>query len=79
MSEPKPMPAWWAEHERRSMDQRNANEAAFRASETLPYPNPWDVWDPTKLPRDASPEAYQESYKAFRKRCQPKPRKRHIL
>jgi len=53
MSEPKPMPAWWAEHERRSMAQRGANEAASRAGEPLPYPNPWDVWDPTKLPRDA--------------------------
>lgn len=79
MSESKSMPSWWAEHERRSMAQRKANEAASRAGEPLPYPNPWDVWDPTKLPRDAPAEAYQESYKAFRKLCRPKPRKRHVL
>ncbi len=79
MSEPKTMPDWWAEHEAQTMAEREANQAAFQAGQPVPFPNPWDVWDPSKLPRDAPPEAYPESYRAFTRLCRPKPRKRHVL
>ena len=40
----------------RAIAQRDANERAREAGQPLPYPNPWDALDPTKLPRDATAE-----------------------
>ncbi len=69
----------WKRKEERALAQRAANAAAARDGRPLPYPNPWDVLDPTKLPRDASPEAYQQSYREFRKLCPPFQPKRHTI
>ena len=35
----------------------------------MPFPNPWDAWDPTKVPADATPEQITQSYREFAKRC----------
>lgn len=74
------MPDWWAEHEARAMAQRRANQEAAQAGKPLPYPSPWDTWDPTKLdPAEATPEAIHERYRAFTKLCPPKKPKQHVL
>jgi hypothetical protein len=63
----------------RALSQRAANARAFREGRPLPYPNPWDAVDPTKVPRDATPEQVHESYREFMKLCRPIPRKKHYL
>ena len=68
-----------AQQERLALDQRAANERAARAGEPLPFPNPWDRLDPTKVARDASPDEIQASYVAFTKLCRPRPRRKHRL
>lgn len=59
----------------RAVAQRRANAEALRSRRALPYPNPWDDLDPTKVPRDASEAALEARYAAFRKLCPPPPRK----
>ncbi len=67
------------EQEARALAERKANADAAAAEEPLPYPNPWDTLDPTKLPRDATPEQMQQRYREFRKLCPPPARKVHML
>ncbi|MEM7584602.1 MAG: hypothetical protein AAF560_14525 [Acidobacteriota bacterium] len=69
----------WRRKEERALAQRSANAAAAAAGEPLPFPNPWDTLDPTKLPADASPEAIQKRYVEFRRLCPPYQPKRHTL
>ncbi len=69
----------WRRKEERALAQRAANVAASREGRPQPYPNPWDVLDPTKVPRDASPEAFRRSYVEFRKICPPFRPKRHTI
>jgi hypothetical protein len=63
----------------RCIDERAANAAAAAAGKPLPHPNPFDVLDPTKAPRDATPEQIHRSYLEFVKLCRPRPRKVHRL
>jgi hypothetical protein len=67
------------EQEERALAERAANERAQELGLPLPFPNMWDALDPTKLPRDATPEEIHERYKEFRKLCPPPPRKRHVI
>lgn len=69
----------WKRKEERALAQRAANVAAGREGKPLPYPSPWDTLDPTKLPRDAPPEAYRQSFLEFRKLCPPFQPKRHTI
>jgi len=57
--------------ERRAMAQRRENETARREGRPLPYANPWDALDPTKVPRDATPEEIAQSYRDFCEICPP--------
>lgn len=68
----------WRRKEERALEQRAANAAAARAGRPLPFPNPWDTLDPTKLPRDASEAARLERITELRKICKPR-RKRHTI
>ncbi len=61
------------------MAQRRDNERARRRGLPLPYPNLWDALDPTKVPRDATPEEIHRSYLEFSRLCRPRPRKTHTL
>ena len=63
----------------RAEAQREANRKAAENGLPLPHPNIWDQLDPTKVDRDASPEAVHRSYIEFAKVCRPRPRKRHTL
>lgn len=54
-----------------AMAQRRANRNAQRAGLPLPFPSIWDTLDPTKVPRDATPEQITASYKAFCEICPP--------
>ncbi len=63
---------------RLALAEREANARAAAAGEPLPFPNPWDAWDPTKVARDATPAQIHQSYLAFRKRCR-LPLKRHTI
>jgi hypothetical protein len=67
------------EQEHRALLEREANDKAARAGLPLPFPNPWDTLDPTKVPRGATEAQLQSSYTAFRALCRPRPRKRHRL
>lgn len=69
----------WKRREDRALAQRAANAAAAREGEPLPYPNPWDSLDPTKLPRDAPREARRQRYLEFRKLCPPFKPKRYTI
>lgn len=71
----------WADKERRATDARAANARAAAAGEPLPYPNPWDVLDSTKIPagEEATPARLRESYLAFRRICRLPPCKRHVI
>ena len=62
------------EQEARAVRERAENEAAAAAGMPLPYPNPWDAWDSTKVAADASPDEITASYVEFSKRCRPRPR-----
>lgn len=61
------------------MAQRTANVEAQREGRPLPYPNPFDLLDPTKVPADAAPEQVAESHRQFRKICRPFQPKRHTI
>ena len=65
------MPDWWKEKEQRAITQREANERAVRAGEPMPFPNPWDRLDPTKVAPEATPEEIHQSYLEFCKLCRP--------
>ncbi len=69
----------WKRKEDRARAQRAANAAAAREGRVLPYPNPWETLDPTKLPRDASREAYRQRHLEFRKLCPPFKPRRHVI
>lgn len=69
----------WRRKEERAMAQREANAAAVGEGRPLPYPNPWDAVDPTKVPRDASFEAQVQSVHEFRKICRPYRPKSHTI
>ncbi|MBC8069882.1 MAG: hypothetical protein IAG13_16205 [Deltaproteobacteria bacterium] len=68
-----------SEREARAMAERAENEAARAGGEPLPFPNPWDVLDPTKVPPDATPEQIARSYEAFAEICRTPPCIRHVL
>ena len=63
----------------RSLAQRAANELALRAGEPLPFPNPWDALDPTKLPPDADAEQLQERVMRLAAICRRPRCKRHTV
>ncbi len=69
----------WKRKEARALAQRAANLAATRAGKPVPYPNPFMAWDPTKVPRDASPAEYRASLLEFRRLCCPIEPKRHTI
>ena len=46
----------WREKEARAIAERAANAEAQARGEPMPFPNPWDAWDPTKVAADATPE-----------------------
>lgn len=64
------------EQERRALEQRRANADAKREGRPMPFPNPWDTWDPTKVPTGASDEETLQSYREFSKICRKKKPKR---
>jgi hypothetical protein len=68
-----------SDREARAMAERAANEAARERGEPLPFPNPWDALDPTKVPPDATPEEIARSYAAFAEICRTPPCIRHVL
>lgn len=62
--------------------QRADNEAARRRGEPLPFPNRWDVLDPTKVDaasEDVTEERLLASTREFMRRCRPRPRRRHVI
>ena len=69
----------WRRKEERSVARRAANAAADREGRPLPYPNPWDALDPTKLRRDASFEARIQRVREFQKICRPYRPKTHTI
>jgi hypothetical protein len=64
---------------RRALDQRRANARAAAEGAPLPFPNPWDAVDHTKVPRDATAEQIHIRYIEFRKLCPPPSRRKHSL
>lgn len=67
------------QQEERALAERRANEVARERGLQLPFPNPWDGVDPTKVPPDATEAEIQASYEAFRRLCRPRARKQHRL
>lgn len=67
------------EREQRAAAQRDANAAARERGEPLPFPNPWDELDPTKVAVDATPDEVLRSHEAFNRICRPPPCIRHVL
>jgi hypothetical protein len=65
--------------ERRAEAQRAANLRAQQQGKPLPYPNPWDALDQTKVAEGASDAAFQRSYLAFCNLCPPPPCKTHSI
>ena len=65
--------------ERRAIHQRAENLRAKREERPMPYPNIWDVLDPTKVGPDATPEEIHQSYLEFCKLCPPPKRIEYIL
>ncbi len=63
----------------KAASERLANAHAADAGGPLPFPNPWDNFDPTKVARDASPADITRSYLEFTKLCQKRPRRTHRL
>jgi hypothetical protein len=59
----------WREKEARAIAERAANAEAQARGEPMPFPNPWDAWDPTKVAADATPEQITQSYRELAKRC----------
>jgi len=69
----------WRHHEERALAQRAANQEALEQGRPFPFPNPFDLLDPTKVPRDATPEQIMESHRQFRKICRPRPPKKYTI
>lgn len=69
----------WRRKEERALAQRAANDQAWREGRPQPYPNPFEVLDPTKVPANATPEQIAESHRQFRKICPPFQPKRHTI
>ncbi len=71
----------WRRKEERAIGQREANAAAARGGRLLPFPNPFDRWDPTKLsPEEADdPEAILRRHRRLRKICRPPKPRRYIV
>ena len=66
--------------EAKAIAQREANRQAKATGLPMPYPNPWDEWDPTKVdPAEATAEKIYKSYLEFCKLCPKDQRKRHAL
>ena len=63
----------------RAESERTANQRAAADGQPLPYPNVWDILDPTKVPHGASQEGIHASYREFSKLCPPRPRIKHSL
>lgn len=63
----------------RALAERAANAQAATEGRPLPYPNPWDALDPTKVAPGASDEEILRSYKAFREICRPRPCPRYEI
>lgn len=68
-----------AEQTARAEAERRANEQAAAEGRALPYPNPWDAIDPTKVPQNASAQELQASYQRWSQLCRKRPRKVHLL
>ncbi|MCA9548309.1 MAG: hypothetical protein KC613_28090 [Myxococcales bacterium] len=49
--------------------QRARNDEAKAAGQPLPYPNPFDRWDPTKVGPDATEAELMASLEAFQRIC----------
>lgn len=69
----------WRQKEKRASAQRAANLRAVRDGRPLPYPNPFDRLDPTKLPAGATADQIAQSHREFRKICRPFLPKRHTI
>ncbi|MBN2194199.1 MAG: hypothetical protein JW751_15390 [Polyangiaceae bacterium] len=63
--------------ESRALAQRAANERAKAAGEPLPFPNVWDVLDPTKTAADATPDEIARSQAEFSRLCRRPPCRRY--
>jgi hypothetical protein len=64
--------------EQRACAEREQNTAAKVERRALPYPNLWDVLDPTKQTTD-TPEQRAERYLAFNRLCPKAAWKTHVL
>ena len=67
------------EQEHRAELERESNARAQLTGQPLPFPNPWDHVDPTKVRSPATDAELQDSYAEFRKICRPRARKQHRL
>ena len=65
----------WQAKEAVAVAQRAENASAQARGEPMPFPNPWDGVDPTKVPADATPEQITASYKAFSQICRVRTRR----
>jgi len=63
----------------RAEAERLANERAAVEGRALPFPNPWDAIDLTKVPPNASAQELQLSYQRWSQLCRKRPRKVHLL
>jgi len=68
-----------AEQTARAEAERQANELAADQGQALPFPNPWDAIDPTKVSPNAPAQERQASYQRWSQLCRKRPRKVHIL
>ena len=65
-----------------ALRQRLQNEQARNRGGGLPYPNPWDELDATKVHAGldgATREQLLHSTREFLKRCPPRARRRHTI
>ena len=65
--------------EQRAERERAANACASADGRPLPFPNPWDEVDSTKVTGPATDAEMHASYEEFRKLCRPRARKQHRL
>jgi hypothetical protein len=67
------------DREGRQLAQRDANARAVERGQPLPFPNVWDVLDPTKVSSSASVEERLASVREFRRVCPTRPKRRHSI
>jgi len=67
-----------AEQTARAQAERMANEKAVSDGATLPFPNPWDAVDLTKVAAPASAKELKLSYQRWSELCRKRPRKAHL-